>query len=455
MSRSSPAGAESKPHLLYLAFFYPPSRSSGVYRAHATVKSFVRQGWDVTVITTDEGFFERATGSADWSLLDEIPPSVEVVRVPFDLPTTKQFDLRGLGWWHGNFPRMTPRGLRLLRRPLKAADVVGGRDPLAFDFVDRYTAWIDPVVKAGVRRHRARGVDAVLATGNPFSSFEAARLLSRLVGAPFAIDYRDPWALNVLTGEPQDRTPGTARAEGRIIDEAGFAVFVNEPTVDLYTEMYPQLEGKARVFFNGYDETSRSQAVAPVKQPLRFGMLGTATNLWPLPEFFEAWSDVRDEFGPETEVVLGGYLGYFAWSASPLEEVFPSKSEGFRYLGPIPKLEVGAFYDSIDIIVVLAFGGPIITAGKMYEAMSQGKPILCVQPADGGLRKAFEDHPFAVGVDPEPDAIRDGLRRVAELAVSLSVDDRVRVREQMERYERLTELDRLVAEVETMCQVPS
>ena len=442
-SSSEGDGSAARPHLLYIAFFYPPSRSSGVYRAHATVKSFIRRGWDVTVITTDEGFFDRATGSSDWSLVDEIPDEANIVRVPFDLESTrKKIDLRKLNWFQGNFHWLTSRLSRPFRPLTMLADVLAGRHQMAFDLLDRYVAWIDPVVRAGRKVASERPVDAILATGNPFSSFEAARLLSAMVEAPYAIDYRDPWALNVMTGEVVDRPRRTVEAERRIVTDASFAVFVNEATIDLYTAIFPEMAGKCLTIFNGYDETSLGRHLEQSNGDLRFGMLGTATNLWPLEEFFEAWNRERDAI--DGRVVLGGYLGYFAWSASPLEDVFPTEEEGFEYLGPIPKTEVGEFYDSLDVIVVLLFGGPIITAGKMYESAAQAKPILCVQPAGGGARQVFETHPYAVCVDPDPDEIAEGLRRVAELARTIPDEDRRRVRIEMEKYERLNELDRLV-----------
>ncbi|MCP9967991.1 hypothetical protein [Actinomadura madurae] len=38
-----------RPRLLYLAFYFPPSRASGVYRPRATANRLTELGWDVTV----------------------------------------------------------------------------------------------------------------------------------------------------------------------------------------------------------------------------------------------------------------------------------------------------------------------------------------------------------------------------------------------------------------------
>ena len=70
-------------HLLYIAFFFPPSRASGVYRAIATANAFSNQGWRVTVLTADERFFQQEISTADNTLLDSVNDDVDVCRVPF------------------------------------------------------------------------------------------------------------------------------------------------------------------------------------------------------------------------------------------------------------------------------------------------------------------------------------------------------------------------------------
>src|SRR5258708_12163187 len=62
--------ARRSPRILYLAFFFPPSRSSGVYRARATANALARSGWDVTVCTAPRRFFTEYIGSTNPSLVE-------------------------------------------------------------------------------------------------------------------------------------------------------------------------------------------------------------------------------------------------------------------------------------------------------------------------------------------------------------------------------------------------
>ena len=81
-----------RPHMLYVAWGYPPCRGGGVYRALATANRFAALGWKVTVLTADRETFHRFTG-ADLTLEERIDPSIEVVRVPFEWPILEA-DLR-------------------------------------------------------------------------------------------------------------------------------------------------------------------------------------------------------------------------------------------------------------------------------------------------------------------------------------------------------------------------
>ena len=85
-------GMTDRPHMLYVAWGYPPCRGGGVYRALATANRFAALGWKVTVLTADRETFHRFTG-ADLTLEERIDPSIEVVRVPFEWPILEA-DLR-------------------------------------------------------------------------------------------------------------------------------------------------------------------------------------------------------------------------------------------------------------------------------------------------------------------------------------------------------------------------
>ena len=437
-----------RPHLLYIALFFPPSRSSGVYRALATVRAFVASGWEVTVITADERFFEDEIGSVDRSLLEMVPEGVTVERVPFSFrdPEAAQ-DLREFGWLKGNFPLLWRGTRRRLGSLVTAADVLRGRSPLSFPMNDRYLSWIEPVVQRAKRIGHSKKFDHVLATGNPYASFEAARVIAAIHDVEFTVDYRDPWAFDMSTSEPAKLSAPTFAAEKRIVEQAHACIQVNDAISEAYIALYPDQAGKQHVVFNGYDELSIPESVrGPSQGPLTFGMLGTVTDLWPLGPLFEAWHQTRSQLPQGSKLRLGGHLGYFSWSAEPLLATFPDTEAGFEYVGPVPKAEVADFYQGLDVVIVALFGGPMLTAGKVIEVAALGVPILCIQAKDGGGRRFYDtrEHPLAIGVDPDPEAISRALLEVAELAAETGTEQRWAVRRDMASYERMREMQKMV-----------
>lgn len=397
------------PHLLYIAFWYPPSRASGVYRALATTRAFADSGWKVTVVTTTTEFLMKEIGSVDESLLASIPDGVDLVRVPFTLDP--EVDLREVGWFQGNFP---------IARQVARAGMGGLVDSLSARFGsprprvrEPYSTWIEPVVGAALRLRSP--FQHILATGNPFSSFEAAREISEATGFPYSVDFRDPWTIDVFTGGRAALPAGTEAAERRIIEQAAACVHVNDAIADAYRAKYPEFAAKQSVVVNGYDPDS--VAIVPPEYsggPLRLGILGTVNDRWPLGPIFDAWQEVRPALPEGSELVLAGHLGYFAKSAELIEKRLPAKSGGFRFVGPKTKSQVAAYYGSLDVVVVPVPGSQMVTSGKVFEAMGLGIPFVCVQERGGDARRVASSHPFSFAADPESASVAKAMLAAVE-----------------------------------------
>lgn len=436
--------AARRPHLLYIAFWYPPSRASGVYRAVATSKQFVDAGWDVTVVTCSIEYLAETVGSIDLSLLEHVPREVEVVRVP----QVTELDIRGLNRFSANFPVLWAK-TRGTTAPLRRIlDEARGGVAEAHTFTDRYLAWIDPVVNAGLKVNSHKRVDHVLATGNPYSAFEAARILGRLIDRGFSVDYRDPWTIDVFTGRTDLADRGTRETERQVVAEADSCFQVNDAIADAYRILFPEYAEKQHVVYNGYDPESVPPVISRDSSSLRFGILGTLNDRWPLDPVLDAWASVRDNLPAGSELVVGGHLGYFAKSAEQIMASLPGDSSQFRYLGPIPKTEVASFYQDLDVVILPVPGGPMVTSGKVFEAYALGKPIVCVQTSGGGARALLTGHPLAICVEPSPEDVRGALMEAARMAEELDIAEARLVQQGALRFERHAALQPMVAVVE-------
>lgn len=418
------AGAQ-RPHLLYLAFWYPPSRASGVYRAIATTSAFTEAGWHVTVITVDREFLEDEVGSVDTSLESQDDECVHITRIPFTLWPSAGADLRSVGWLAGNFPQI----MRLNSR--------GATLP------DKYHAWIAPTVARAVDIAKKRPFDHVLATGNPYSSFEAARLIADRLDIGYSLDFRDPWTIDVFTGS-RVGDARTWKMEDRIIHDASACFHVNQPIATAYADIHPTASAKQLVAPNGFDSASLGPVRTPSSSgPLTFGVLGTVTDRWPLQALDEGWQHARPDLPAGSEFVIAGHLGYFAHSSQPLHTTL-SAAPNIRYAGPVQKSQVSDFYRSLDVVVVPVPGGPLVTSGKIYEAMALGIPLVCIQREGGGARELVKNHPMAYAAEPRAASIAASLLDAAAAGRTMTLSDVADIRASMGQYERARALSVIV-----------
>ncbi|GAB47075.1 glycosyl transferase [Mobilicoccus pelagius] len=418
--------AEARPHVLYVAWGFPPSRGGGVYRALATVNAFSRAGWDVTVLTADRETFEKYTG-VDPSLEALVAPGIEVVRVPFSWPAMDT-DLRSWSALRVWAPRQwRNRRVRLDQR----------------DFPEKgYGPWRRPLERAALEVHRRRPVDLTVATANPNVDFCAAAVLNAEHGVPFVMDYRDAWMLDVFDGGLLHEEGGRAdRIERSLLAGATEVWFVNEPIRRWHAERHPEHASRMHVVANGYDPTFAPEArLRPSRRPLTFGYIGTVSAKVPMAEFARGWRLARSRGGDldGARAQLWGYLGFYSTpSPALLALVEEYADDGLTYEGPVPKARVQATYEDFDACLLVLGAGLYVTSGKVFEYAASALPIVSVHDPRNAATDVLRDYPLWFGVeDLEPETIADALERAAHAALTADEDVRAACAEFAQRYAR-------------------
>lgn len=404
-------GPHARPHLLLLAVFFPPSRASGVFRPLAMANYFVTHGWDVTVLTVQEEFFDRVTGSRDDSLLESVHPDITVIRVPMPIGHLEP-DIRRFTPMRANFPRLHAKLYQRLC------------------VLDRYSPWFAAALAEGMRTHTAHRVDLILATGNPWTSFAVAAALHQATRVPYVIDYRDSWTLNQFTQQPAFPPGHSAfRWEPRLLRHAAAVVTVNEPMRRWYAERYPRIAGRTMVLENGYDTDLLAVDMyrpADPDHPLRFGYLGTLTDQYDNRAFWEGWQLAQaDPLLAGATANIYGHIGFFARAVDRRKpKALPGRNVTHAmYHGPVAKKDVAATYRDLDVLLFLVPDSIYVTSGKTYEYMSTGKPIVAVHSPQSAAAEPLRDYPLRATVaSMTPEAIRDALVEGARLARSSSTE---------------------------------
>lgn len=318
----------SRGHVGLVAFYFPPSRASGVYRMLALANHLVEQDFEVTVFTVTPDFFEHITQSSDESLLQSIDPRVEVERVPLPMQHLETHPRR-FHRMRGNFPELHKR---LTQRAIKTV------------WLDQYGSWVPGLLTRMMAVHRRHPLDVVLATGNPYSCYQAPWLFKKATGVPYVLDSRDSWTLNLFTDEPTFAPGHPAYTwEKRTFDDAELICFVNTPLLEWHQRTYPQDADKMIVVANGYDTSvveTLTEAVAKASaedaharaQAHTARISGSAEAVQPVPAGAEeepgATAEADDSGAPRTDAEASHLDGDTPAEATPeAAETLPGEDE--------------------------------------------------------------------------------------------------------------------------------
>ncbi|KQN95232.1 glycosyltransferase [Arthrobacter sp. Leaf69] len=392
----------SKPHLLYIAFAFPPSTASSVYRCTAVANAFAEDGWDVTVLTLDSNIWSEISG-VDQKLADSVDPRIRIVQVDDGgSEEPARGDLR-------RFSRLRIEAPYVWKEVMRRR----GRRDFPEDF---HGAWLAPASKAAREVHADKPVDLVMASASPYVAFGVARCLE---GVPYIMDYRDAWAFNTITGaEDFDTGSERGKLEAQFLAEAAGSWFVNDQIRDEYASRYPESAATMLVVPNGFDPQPGHAApgIRRTQHP-RFGYLGTLQYVnMPMAEFLQGWGIAFPGPDSKAEAVFRGKLSASGAAGAEVLETFGSASRnGLTYEGPISKRDVARFYGSVDALLLLLSTGKFVTGGKTAEYLATGLPIVSVHDLGNAATELLRDYPlWFPAKDLSPGSIASALQECAD-----------------------------------------
>ncbi len=228
-------------HFLICSYYFPPIGGAGTQRPAHFARRFRDLGHECTVLT-GTGVPRARWAPGDPSLLETIPESVRVLRVPGPEPEQAQ--------------SMRARAERWL--------------PVRSDWSRWWTAG---AVEEG---SRARGIDVIYTIMSPFESAEVSLALSKRLGVPWIADLGDPWALDEMAvfATGFHRRAELARMKRLLRSAAGIVMSTPDAAAEL-VRVFPDLAQKPVVAIpNGYDAHD-FEAPAPERAPDRFRIVHT------------------------------------------------------------------------------------------------------------------------------------------------------------------------------------
>jgi glycosyltransferase involved in cell wall biosynthesis len=232
--------------------------------------------------------------------------------------------------------------------------------------------------------------DLVWATAPRLDAFQAGAVLSRLGGVPLILDYRDPLTWGMHADHLTEEHARLQRAwERRLLEQAARVVFASPLTQERMAARYPGVEAKFATIPNGHDgpaEPAREPRGA--KMTIRF--LGTiyvrAGRCYRSPDvFLDALRILRRERPDVSSQLDVQFVGACAEVSERVKQRGLTDLVHVRpYVGFAESQRIMSRSDVLLHLQTLDESTKDCIAGKLYEYLAAGRPILGIVPPGGG-----------------------------------------------------------------------
>lgn len=370
---------------LLVTYEYPPSGGGGVQRVAKFARYLPEFGWVPVVVTS----IPAKGRPLDVSLLGEVS-GVAARRLP----------ARRVSGYAAAALAPARRARALLARsrgpaavvtPSQLADAAPSAPSVSARLarqvsMDDAAWWAVAAANIGAKAGREQGVQAVVASGPPFSVTVAGAKIARELGVPLVVDMRDGWRDNPTRWYPNAWWRRRAlAAERAVMSSAGIIL----ATTGVIAEEAREMGGRdVRVLPNGYDAADVVVWEPDAACPLRLAFMGKMYRNHSEPwELLEALARLRASH-KELEITLE-IIGD-EWSAVRERVATLGLVDRVAFTGYLPHHEAIRRLAKADVAVAIVVDRPGAKAtalGKLFEYIGVGIPVLALVPPDGESAK--------------------------------------------------------------------
>ncbi len=381
--------------VLIIAYDFPPTRTSGVYRPLKFAKYLPEFGWQPIILTVKN--YPR--DFIDETLLDQLPPdtlirraySWELIRLEKALftrlfkRTPQPVSSAGNSAPEKRKSRTTP--LSLIRKYFLS--------PLSwftssFLYVpDDKIGWLPLAVYEGLKTIRREKIDLIFSTSPSETSHVVALMLRLMTGKPWVADFRDPWTDNSIRPDfPRIRLKYENWLEHTVIRKADAVVHVGYGWARMAREKFTDIPPeKHRIITNGFDEAdfegfNAGQIYGGNKTTyLNLVNVGTIYEQSAFEYFLKGFAKAlaSQKTGNNIRITFIGDV-IPMWRRILAKPPFKDHVD---IVGLKPHRETVRLVMAADVLLLISLEGndrtkDKIIAGKVFELMRTGRPIFMI-----------------------------------------------------------------------------
>ena len=393
--------------VLIITYLFPPSGGIGPPRYVGYTRHLPAHGCEVSVIAPKNPH----TPLYDPALLKQVPPETRVHRV-FS-PTVPYF-LRDRVWKNISGSAGRPPGA-----PGADSGLIHAGKKIVKEAVQRFfnpdvqKFWVPFVLRRARRVIREEGIQTVILNIPPFSLFALVPPLKReFPRLKWITEIRDDWLGYYLQFFDSAKTDAkrrlAIRLEGDAMRASDFVVAVTPAQRDAMRDRYPdQPSGKFLCVPNGYDgelyENFRPSREGRDNMVITYYGSLYATPPYDITGYLDALDRLPDQIRDQIET---RFIGRIAREAEPL---LAGRKSKLTRMGFLPRGEGVAKLQETDYLL-LAANDPTQHAGKLFDYLPTGLPVLALSPADGEVARLLRESGGGVAVNGmDPEAIQQVL----------------------------------------------
>ncbi len=349
--------------VLLLSYYYPPVNATACVRTGPLAKYLARLGWNVTVLTPNPAIW-RDDAVDTWMKREA---ALEGIRLLYT----------DHGW-----RALSPGFLNCESGGMRGLMGKVSRGVARYAGIDRAMGWIGPATQA-VNATALGKVDLVLASGEPWASFNLARRLAERLKCPYVLDYHD-----LLSGNPyaSHRYPGRVeRREAELVANSSALTVVSDTWAQVLRSRFRT--SAVHVIPNGYDPD-----VVDMVEPERFAhrSIVYAGSFYPpklvITPIFAALKRCQVDPAVMSRTWYFHYYGRDEAHVRAEARRFGVESRVVVH-GMVDRRRAVAAAKGADACVVVTSVLPSTDAAdrgvltsKLYEIMGMGTPIMLVTP---------------------------------------------------------------------------
>ncbi len=366
--------------VLIITYYWPPTGGSGVQRWLKFAKYMPSLGWQPVVLTPEN----PDIGLLDQSLMNDIPPEAEVIKIPISDPSKIIKNKHSQKDVHDGYSRLESTSWKM-----RFAKWIRGN----FFIPDSRILWVKPAVSYLNSYLRNHPVDLIVSTGPPHSMHLIAERVVKRNRIKWILDLRDPMS-QMITNEALLMSTFALKRyrkiESRLLHGAHKVLSTSPGMLEVIEHVDA---AKFKAITNGYDaaDFERFEEIRKDKLILvHAGLLSKYRIPYKLLEVLEKLIKQGGPFFENMEFHLAGIVSPLLNEAL---EHLPRLKSKTQYHGYLSHKNIITFYQRASLLLLSTNddmdSSPGTIPGKLFEYMAARRPILSLGPTNSVYEPFF------------------------------------------------------------------